>query len=117
MEKVFWKIDEVAKLVGENASTLRFWETEFRHLKPRTNGKKTRFYTQKNIDDIKIIQHLLRDQKLTIEGAKERIRSKKNQSEKTQKIAERLKEIREELSELRKQFYVNSSDEFPQEEL
>ena len=59
MEKVFWKIDEVAKLVGENASTLRFWEKEFRHLKPRTNGKKTRFYTQKNIDDIKIIQHLL----------------------------------------------------------
>lgn len=116
MEKVFWKIDEVAKIVGENISTLRYWETEFRHLKPRTNGKGTRFYTQKDIDEIKTIQHLLRDQKLTINGAKERIKNKKNQSEKTQKIAEKLKEIKEELSELRKQFYVNSSAELTDNE-
>ena len=70
VEKRFYTITEVAAEVGENASTLRYWEKEFRQLTPRTNARGKRFYSRKDIELIARIHALVRQQGFTIEGAR-----------------------------------------------
>lgn len=68
--KLYYKIGEVCKLTDLKPSVLRFWEREFKQLKPVKSGSRHRFYTQKHIDLIVMLKHLLYKEKLTIEGAK-----------------------------------------------
>ena len=97
MEKLYYSISEVAAMFNINQSNLRFWEKEFKQLKPRRNDKGTRFYTNEDIATIKKIVFLVEEQKLTLEGAKRRLGQKKDAVEKQQQLVERLKSIREEL--------------------
>jgi len=53
MEKLYYSISEVASMFNVNQSNLRFWEKEFKQLKPRRNEKGTRFYTNEDIVTIK----------------------------------------------------------------
>lgn len=97
MEKLFYSISEVADLLGVNQSNLRFWESEFKQLKPRRNPKGTRFYSPGDIALIKQIMYLVNEQKLTLEGAKRKLSQKKDTVAKQQEVVERLKLIRTEL--------------------
>ena len=97
MEKLYYSISEVAAMFKINQSNLRFWEKEFKQLKPRRNDKGTRFYTNEDISTIKKIVFLVEEQKLTLECAKRRLVKKKDAVEKQQQLVERLKSIREEL--------------------
>ena len=97
MEKIYFSISEVSDLLGLSQSNLRFWEKEFKNLKPKRNNKGTRFYTKDDIETIKQISYLVNDQKLTLDGAKRRLNQKKDAVAKQQEIVERLKEIRKEL--------------------
>ncbi len=96
-EKIYYSIREVAEMFQINQSNLRFWEKEFKQLKPRRNDKGTRFYTQDDIRVVKQIIFLTTDQKLTLEGARKKLGEKKDVVEKQQELAERLTEIRTEL--------------------
>lgn len=97
MEKIYFSISEVSDLLGLSQSNLRFWEKEFKNLKPKRNDKGTRFYTKDDIETIKQISYLVNDQKLTLDGAKRRLNQKKDAVAKQQEIVERLKQIRKEL--------------------
>ena len=97
MEKLYYSISEVAEMFKVNQSNLRFWEKEFKELKPRRNEKGTRFYTPEDIQIIKQIIYLINDQKLTLSGAKSRLGQKKDVIAKQQELVERLKKIRTEL--------------------
>jgi len=97
MEKLFYSISEVAKMFGINQSNLRFWEKEFKQLKPKRNDKGTRFYTPDDIQIIKQIIYLTTDQKLTLDGARRKLSQKKDSIAKQQEVVERLKVIRKEL--------------------
>ncbi|MEI6555408.1 MAG: MerR family transcriptional regulator [Paludibacter sp.] len=97
MEKLYYSISEVAKMFKVNQSNLRFWEKEFKELKPRRNEKGTRFYTPEDIQIIKQIIYLTTEQKLTLDGAKRRLGQKKDVIAKQQEIVERLKKVRTEL--------------------
>jgi DNA-binding transcriptional MerR regulator len=97
MEKLFYSISEVADLLGVNQSNLRFWESEFKQLKPKRNPKGTRFYSPGDIALIKQIMYLVNEQKLTLEGAKRKLSQKKDSVAKQQEVVERLKLIRAEL--------------------
>jgi len=97
MEKLYYSISEVAEMFKVNQSNLRFWEKEFKELKPRRNEKGTRFYTPEDIQIIKQIIYLVNDQKLTLSGAKRRLGQKKDVIAKQQELVERLKKIRTEL--------------------
>ena len=97
MEKLYYSISEVAEMFKVNQSNLRFWEKEFKELKPRRNEKGTRFYTPEDIQIIKQIIYLINDQKLTLSGAKSRLGQKKDVIAKQQELVERLKKIRAEL--------------------
>jgi len=97
MEKLFYSISEVAKMFGINQSNLRFWEKEFKQLKPKRNDKGTRFYTPDDIQTIKQIIYLTTEQKLTLDGARRKLGQKKDSIAKQQEVVERLKVIRKEL--------------------
>jgi DNA-binding transcriptional MerR regulator len=102
MEKLYYSIAEVSKILGINASNLRFWEKEFKQLKPRRNEKGTRFYTQDDINVVKQIMYLVNDQNLTLEGARQKLNQKKNHVAKQQELIERLKRIKQELKGISK---------------
>ncbi|MEI7503466.1 MAG: MerR family transcriptional regulator [Paludibacter sp.] len=97
MEKLFYSISEVATMFDVNQSNLRFWEKEFKQLKPRRNDKGTRFYSTDDIQVIKQIIYLVNEQKLTLDGARRRLTQRKDVVAKQQEVVERLKSIRKEL--------------------
>ncbi len=107
-KKHFSSIREVAEWFGENQSTLRFWEKEFGFPKPHTNKKGTRSYTKEDIKDIGLIHYLLRGQKLTIQGAKEKLKShKKDEVKRNAEIVQKLKDIKNVLVGLKKELRKN----------
>jgi len=70
IKKLYYSISEVCKLTGLKSYVLRYWETEFRELKPPKNRAGNRTYRKKDIDTINKIKELLYDKKFTIEGAR-----------------------------------------------
>ena len=76
-QKLFYKISEVAEIFDINISAVRFWEKEFDILKPKKNKKGNRLFTHKDIENIKIIHYLLKEQGFTVEGAKKKLKENK----------------------------------------
>jgi DNA-binding transcriptional MerR regulator len=71
IKKLYYSISEVSRITGLEQYVLRYWETEFPELKPAKNRAGNRIYTNKDIKLIMHIKLLLRDEKYTIEGAKQ----------------------------------------------
>ena len=69
-DKLYFKIGEVSKISGLPSHVLRFWESEFKKIKPRRTASGQRSYTQKDVAMILKIKHLLHEKKFTIEGAR-----------------------------------------------
>ncbi len=97
--KRFYKIGEVSKIIGEPASTIRFWEKEFPQLKPVKNSKGQRVYNDKDIEILKFIKSK-RDSGLTIEGIKRELRNRKKEIKNKTDIKSELREIKRELERL-----------------
>lgn len=70
IEKIFYSISEVSEMLQVNPSLLRFWEKEFDTLKPRKNKKGNRLFTKEDIEQIKLIHHLVKEKGMTIQGAR-----------------------------------------------
>jgi DNA-binding transcriptional MerR regulator len=73
-DKLYFKIGEVAKLVGVKPYVLRYWETEFSVLRPGKTRSKHRLYRRKDVETLLEIRRLLYGERYTIEGAKRRLR-------------------------------------------
>ena len=71
IKKLYYAIGEVSDRTGLEAHVLRYWETEFEQLKPRKNRAGRRIYTVEDIAVVERIQHLLRVEKYTIDGARQ----------------------------------------------
>ncbi len=82
-------------------SNLRYWEKEFDIIKPKKAGGNIRQYRREDIDNIRLVYHLLKEKKLTIAGAKQRLKHNKEAVSKTSEVVERLKAIRQELESMR----------------
>ena len=100
--KLYYSIREVSDELGIPEHTLRFWEKEFPQLKPKKAGRGIRQYTKEDIEQVKIIYHLVKERGMTLTGARERMKNKKDATERNVEIVERLKSIREELDNMRK---------------
>ena len=70
IRKLYHSIREVSEATGLPAHVLRYWETEFDALRPKKNRAGNRAYTEHDVDVVRRIQRLLRDEKYTIEGAR-----------------------------------------------
>jgi DNA-binding transcriptional MerR regulator len=101
IEKVFYSISEVAEMFGVNQSNIRFWENEFDILKPHKNAKGNRMFTPEDIENLKIIYHLLREKGMTIKGAKKKLKENKEDTVQNIEIINRLQKIRQTLIEIR----------------
>ena len=71
IKKLYYSISEVSKITGLEQYVLRYWESEFDELKPAKNRAGNRIYTNKDIQSILFIKKLLREERYTIEGAKQ----------------------------------------------
>ena len=85
-KKSYYSIGDVAIMFNENASLIRFWENEFDILKPKKNAKGDRFFRPEDVKNLKLIHHLLRQRKYTIEGAKEFLKNNNTAAEKFEMI-------------------------------
>ena len=70
-EKLYYSISEVSDMFEVNASTIRFWEKEFDILKPTKNKKGNRLFTQKDIENLRLIVHYVKEKGYTLNGAKD----------------------------------------------
>ncbi|MEW6061304.1 MAG: MerR family transcriptional regulator [Bacteroidota bacterium] len=75
IKKLYYSISEVAKITDLEQYVLRYWESEFEQLKPQKNRAGNRVYTNKDIKLILHIKKLLREERYTIEGAKQVLQS------------------------------------------
>ena len=103
-KKLYYSIKEVAEMFGLNESTLRFWETEFPFLKPKTSGPaKIRQYQEKDIDQLRTIHNLVKIRGFKLSAAKKMINANRTGVDKKADVLDSLISIRTELQALRKQ--------------
>ena len=102
--KLYYSIREVAEMFGLNESTLRFWETEFPYLKPKTMGpNKVRQYSEKDIEQVKRIHNLVMERGFKISAAKKIINNNRDGADKTADVMNRLIGVRDDLQALKKE--------------
>ncbi len=101
--KLFYSIGEVAELFEVNQSLIRYWEKEFGILKPQKNKKGNRLFTAKDIDNLRIIYHLVKERGYTLEGAREKLKQNREDVEKKVEIVDTLTRVKEFLMEIRKE--------------
>ena len=99
--KMYYSISEVAKMFNVNESLLRYWEKEFPIIAPRKAGGNIRQYRKEDIENIRLVYHLVKEKGMTLQGAKQRLKANKEKTIQTAEIVDRLKQIREELVNLR----------------
>jgi DNA-binding transcriptional MerR regulator len=91
--KTYFTIGEVATMLGESPSLIRFWEKEFTALKPDKTEKGTRKYTEKNIQLLQLIHYLVKQKGYTLQGAAEYIK-KQSDIETTAHVIDSLSRVR-----------------------
>jgi len=96
----YYNIGAVSEMFKVNVSLIRFWENEFDILKPKKNGKGDRLFRPEDVKNLKMIYHLLREKKFTIEGAKDFIRKNKK-AEENYALIDSLKKLKLFLLELK----------------
>ncbi|MCM1378274.1 MAG: MerR family transcriptional regulator [Clostridium sp.] len=102
IEKKYFKIQEVAEIIGVTQSTLRFWEKEFPQLEPIRSGTNIRYYTANDIELLRIIYYLVKTRGLKIEAAKLQIASNRKNVSRRIQIINNLKEVRDDLQHVLK---------------
>ena len=98
-EKLYFKIGEVSRIASVPASVLRFWESEFKRIRPKRTPSGQRLYRRRDIEQILRIKELLYEKKYTIKGAKRHL---KDLNEDPAAFHLLLEEIRSELEDIRR---------------
>lgn len=101
IEKLYYSIGEVSEMLEVPISTVRFWENEFDILKPMKNKKGNRLFTQADLRNLKILHHLLKEEGMTLAGAKKKLSGKWDETDYKYEINESLQKIRNILIDIR----------------
>lgn len=102
-KKLFYSIGEVARIFDVNTSLIRFWEKEFDIIKPQKNKKGNRLFTQKDVDNFRIIFHLVKERGFTLQGAADKMKGNPEDTVNNAEVVRSLKKVREFLVELKEQ--------------
>ncbi len=101
-KKMFYSMGEVAEMFDVRPSLLRHWEAKFDILRPHKNKKGNRMFTPEDVDNLKIIYHLVKERGMTLAGAAQYLRQGVSDSmRRDMELLERLQRIRAELAEVR----------------
>lgn len=103
-EKLFYSMGEVAEMFDVNASLIRHWESQFSVIRPKRNKKGNRLFSPQDVENLKLIYHLVKERGMTLEGAKKALKQKPAAEGGVQRdveLMERLQRIRALLVEVR----------------
>jgi DNA-binding transcriptional MerR regulator len=101
-EKLFYSIGEVADIFNEETSLIRFWTNHFRNIvNPKRNKKGNRLFSQQDVETMKLIHFLVRQQGMKLDGAYKRIIENREGTIKNMQIIKRLEDIRRQLLEVK----------------
>ena len=95
IEKQYYSIGEVAAMFEVAPSLIRFWETEFEVLKPKKSKKGNRLFTPKDIENLRIVYHLVKERGFTIQGAREVLKNQSIQTKDKVEILQSLEKVRD----------------------
>ncbi|HLO57116.1 MAG TPA: MerR family transcriptional regulator [Bacteroidales bacterium] len=101
VEKLYYSIGEVADMFSVNTSLIRFWEKEFDVIKPKKNKKGNRFFTIQDIENIKLIYHLVKERGMTLSGAKKKLKDNREDTNNNFEVVKTLTQIKEMLLEIK----------------
>ena len=105
-KRLFYTIQEVADHFAVNVSLLRFWEKEFENIRPKKTAGGTRQFTREDIQQVEVVYHLVKDKGMTLDGARQTLKTKKDDETKRVEAIARLTEIKKELLLLEEQFDI-----------
>lgn len=100
-KKLYYSIGEVADMFNVNTSLIRYWEKTFDIIKPKKNKKGNRLFTPKDIENIHLIYHLVKERGMTLKGAKQKISQNRNDTTNNFEIIKTLKNIKTVLLDIR----------------
>jgi len=101
INKLYYTMGEVTEMFNVNASQIRFYEREFPILQPKKNKKGNRLFTQDDISNLKIIFNLVKDKGYTLQGARDYLRTNKNEARENQRVVDSLEKLKGFLLEVR----------------
>ena len=102
MEKYLYTVGEVAGILGESTSLVRFWANEFpKFIRPQRNAKGNRLFTKEDVETLKHIHLLVKVEGLTLEGAAKRLKGDRKDEISKARVLDSLKAIRRQLEEIR----------------
>lgn len=99
--KLFYSMGEVAEMFDVNPSLIRFWETKFDVLRPKKNKKGNRQFSPADVENLKLIYHLVKERGMTLEGANRSLKRNKGALARDVELLERLQQVRALLEEVR----------------
>jgi DNA-binding transcriptional MerR regulator len=102
-DKLYFKIGEVASIVGVQPYVLRYWESEFSVVRPSKTRSKHRLYRRRDVETLLQIKQLLHDERFTIEGARKRLKSLPKEERRQPEVPLADRTYRTILSQLRKE--------------
>ena len=102
IEKLYYSISEVSKMFGVAPSLIRFWESEFDTLKPKKNSNGNRQFTKSDIEQIRLIYHLVKEKGYTLSGAKDVLKAGMHKPHNMMEVVNSLEKVKSFLLELKK---------------
>ena len=112
MAKLLYSMGEVTEMFDVNASLIRYWESKFDCIKPHKNKKVNRMFTPSDIENLKLIYHLVKEKGMTLEGANLAMKRRGKSVKRDVSILERLQNIRAMLLEIRETLGDDSPVEY-----
>ena len=112
MAKLLYSMGEVTEMFDVNASLIRYWESKFDCIKPHKNKKGNRMFTPSDVENLKLIYHLVKEKGMTLEGANKTMKRRGGSVKRDVSILERLQNIRAMLVEVRESLGDNSPVEY-----
>ena len=103
ISKMYYTMGEVSTMFDVNPSLIRFYEKEFEILQPKKNKKGNRLFTPEDLENFKIIFHLIKDKGYTLNGAKEHLKGSSNTTRDSQRVITSLENLKKFLLEVRDQ--------------
>ncbi len=97
LNKKFYRISEVADILGMPASTLRFWEKEFTVIKPERSDTNRRLYSPADIETLRLILYLVKEKGMRLDAAQNEIRRNRSNVSKRVEVIDRLRNVRDRL--------------------
>lgn len=102
MEKLYYKISEVSEMLGITQTRLRHWENTFpKQVNPKRTPGGTRLYKASDIENLKKILQIRKENRLTVRGTRERLNRHRTEQERRDQACDKLRKIRQELVNIR----------------